>query len=154
MRARFLLKTSQIRPMHDWIMALEIVNIAIVQLMNTIDLPFLIWPSPNLDNSYESSIPFENDQRTMTVEHKPSSQGLLLKMFMDLNSQIDLLNVEFKQVDHDNTGHPYWRKLIQNTKKMNCPAAIHVRSVLKFPSYNVCNFVEWNDHKRVLSILY
>ena len=68
--------------------------------------------------------------------------GLLLNFFMDLNSQIDLLNVEFKQVDHDYTGHPYGRKLIQNTKKMNCPAAINVRSVLKFPSYKVCNFVK------------
>ena len=29
-------------PMHDWIMALEIVKIAIIQLVNTIDLPFLI----------------------------------------------------------------------------------------------------------------
>lgn len=36
--------------------------------------------------------------------------------------------------------HEYWersRKLVQPTKKMNCPAAIHIRLVVRFPTYKV-----------------
>ena len=37
-------------PMQDWNMALEIVKIAIIQLVNTIEPPFTIRSSPNLDS--------------------------------------------------------------------------------------------------------
>ena len=42
MRVWFISKKRPDLPMHGWIMALKIVKIAIIQLVNTIELPFTI----------------------------------------------------------------------------------------------------------------